>query len=251
MNIAQLKLGKLNVKHDPRTFMLANYLTKALPPAPAEVQWQNKVTTPWGIMLNDNIGCCTIAGAGHMRLVWSSNAQGKAAKPTDAQVLNAYKALSGYDPKTGANDDGCVELDVLNYWRKTGIAGDKIGAFAATSLHNIEHIKSAIQLFGGLYIGLELPVSAQTQTVWDVIKGGSVGKGRKGSWGGHCVNIVGYNATGPMFVSWGKVMQMTWAFFMMYCSESYAIISQDFINQKKTPIGVDLKALQDDLKAVA
>ena len=31
---------------------------------------------------------------------------------------------------TGLNDNGAVILDVLNYWRKTGIGGHPISAYA-------------------------------------------------------------------------------------------------------------------------
>ena len=47
-------------------------------------------------------------------------------------------------------------------------------------------------MFGGVYIGLALPVTAQTQDVWDVVAGGGA-NAKKGSWGGHCVFVPKYD----------------------------------------------------------
>lgn len=240
------KLGKHPARLDPRTLRLSHYLT-ALPPAPASIDWGAKVSR-WGMMLNDRIGDCAIAGPAHMIEAWSAD-QNKPKIISDAAVLKAYSAVSGYDPGTGQNDNGCVMLDVLNYWRKTGIGGHKIGAFASVNPKNIDHVKIGMDLFGGLDLGFALPVSCQNQDVWDVA-GGS--RGRPGSWGGHCVNGVAYDAKTLTCITWGGRKQMTWAFFTKYCDEAYALISSDWVTGKvKAPSGFDLATLQADLKAVA
>lgn len=244
------KLGKQAPKIDPRTLMLADYITTALPTAPRSFSYADKVGVSWGMMHNDTLGDCTCAAAGHMIMAWTASSKGKASRPTDKAIVKAYCAVSGYDPKTGANDNGAVELDVLNYWRKSGVGGHTIGAFAATTLKNIDHVKAAVYLFGGCYIGLSLPNSAQGQDVWDVPAGGPTGAGEKGSWGGHAVCVVGYDEQGLSVITWGALKKMTWAFWNTYCDESYAIISNDFLNNGKTPAGFDIAALQADLKAI-
>ena len=40
-------------------------------------------------------------------------------------------------------DRGAVELDVLRYWRKTGIGGTKIDAFMALEPKNHLHVQAA------------------------------------------------------------------------------------------------------------
>jgi hypothetical protein len=180
---------------------------------------------------------------------WTAN-NGKVFTPFDAAIIKAYSAITGYDPKTGANDNGAVETDVLNYWRKEGIANHKIAAYAALEPRNHNHVQEAVYLFGGCYIGLSLPVSAQAQNIWSVPPGGAVGHGAPGSWGGHAVPVVAYNASGLTVVTWGQLKKMTWGFWDAYCEESYAIISQDFLKKGKTPAGFDLAALETDLKLV-
>lgn len=230
-----VKLGKKPTKHDSRTFMLAKYLSTSLPAPPATVD-NTKGRTAWGMMLNDTIGDCTIAAAGHMTEEWTGTT------PADPCILLAYEAVSGYNPANPASDTGCYCIDVLNYWRQTGICNHKITAFAKPS-PTITHLKQAIYLFGGVYIGVELPLSAQGQTVWTWepdSKGGAVG-----SWGGHCVPVVGYDEHRLTFISWGQVMQMTYGFWDKYVSESYAPLSSEW----SLP-GFNFTQLQADLAAL-
>jgi hypothetical protein len=145
-----------------------------------------------------------------------------------------------------------VVLDVLNYWRKNGLADHKIGAYTSMSLTSHTEIMQAIWYFGGAYLGLNLPISAQTQKIWSVPKTGTSGDGSPGSWGGHAVPIVAYNAIGPICISWGEKIQMTWAFYDVYCEEAYACFSQDIVGpDNKSPEGFDSTQLLTDLQLIA
>lgn len=169
---SKMKLGKSLPVHDPRTLLLANYLTPALPPAPAQYDYAANIgATAWGMMANDKIGDCTCAAAGHLIMEWTDD-NNALFTPPDQDIINAYAAITGYNPVTGANDNGANETDVLNYWRKTGIAAHQIMAYAALEPQNHNHIMQSVFLFGGCYIGLALPVTAQTQNVWSVPREG-------------------------------------------------------------------------------
>src|SRR5271168_2796686 len=198
----KLKLGKQPARHDPRTLLFATYATAALPAPPPSLDLTSKMKVPWGMMDNAQVGDCTCAAAGHLMMEWTSNAQSKIFTPTDAQIVAAYSAITGYNPKTGANDNGAAELDVLNYWRKTGVARHKIGAFVALEPSNHTHVMDAVYIFEGCYIGLQLPVSAQGQKIWTVPPQGTSGPGAPGSWGGHAVPVVSYDAQGLTVVTW-------------------------------------------------
>jgi hypothetical protein len=188
---SKVKLGKNAVRHDPLTLLMSNYATAALPVPPSSADLSQKVGANWGMMDNDKIGDCTCAAAGHCIMEWTANAQAKMVTPTVAQIVAAYSAITGYNPKTGANDNGAVELDVLKYWRNTGIARHKIGAFVSLEPSNHNHVMDAVYIFEGCYIGLQLPISAQGQTVWTVPPQGTSGPGAPGSWGGHAVPVRG------------------------------------------------------------
>jgi len=235
------KLGKLAVRHDPRTLRLAKYLPDVLPAFPPTCDWSSKVPA-WNMLANDSVGDCTCASAGHMLMAWTANDSTEFV-PTDSQIISAYSDITGYDPKTGTNDNGAVELDVLNYWRKKGIAGKKIQAYVKLE-PGPDHLKAACWLFGGVYIGVSLPVEAQNQTVWDVTPGE-----KPGSWGGHAVPVVDYNSTGPVVITWGEKKQMTWPAYNSWCDEAYAVLSLDWTGPDNlTPNGFDLVQLISDLR---
>ena len=120
------RLGRLPVATDTRTLRLAQYVDlAALPPAPPEMDISRAVLA-WPMSANDRIGDCTTAAAGHMIEAWTAAAAGTAVAITEDAVLTAFDHVKQVDPLTG--EEGAVELDVLRYWRKTGIAGHRIGA---------------------------------------------------------------------------------------------------------------------------
>lgn len=240
------RLGKQPPRHDRRTLRLESYLT--LPAVPDAVDWSGAVSS-WPMYLNDQLGDCTCAAAGHMIQCWTANDEFMFT-PADSDILSAYKAVSGYDPATPSTDQGCVELDVLNYWRKTGIAGRTIGAFASLRPQSLAHIRAAIYLFGGLYVGLDLPATAEGQDVWDWLSRGA--DSAPGSLGGHAVNLVGYDAEGLICITWGQAKRMTWHFWNAYADEAWCLLSPDWLgSDNRAPVGLDIAALQTDLKAVS
>lgn len=237
MSNRNLKLGKSSPKIDPRTLKLEKYLLPTLPPPPSTLDNTRGVTS-WGMMLNDTLGDCTIAGVGHFQQLWTGTS------PSDADILAGYENVCGYNPSDPNTDQGGVEIDVLNYWRQNGIAGHKIIGYADPQL-NQTHMKQAIYLFGGVYIGVELPLSAQNQSSfweWESDENGGI----VGSWGGHCVDVVGYNAKGPIFISWGQVMGMSWGFWDKYVSEAHAPFSAEWTS----PEGFDYSTLLEDLSLI-
>jgi hypothetical protein len=245
--IAAHKLGKLPVRMDVRTLRLARYVDRAkLPPAPVELDLTAPVLE-WPMYANDRIGDCTTAAAGHMIEAWSAAARGAAVEVSEQAVLRAFDAVKLVDPRTG--EEGAVELDVLRYWRASGIGNHRIGAFAGVSLHDVDVVHAGAWLFGGLYIGLALPLTAQEQDVWDWT-GSLAGPAKPGSWGGHAVDVVGYDGGGLTVVTWGSLKRMTWSFWERYVDEAYCLISPDFLRGDKAPNGFDLAALNADLELV-
>lgn len=223
-----MKLGKLPARHDSRTLHLARYLLPALPAPPLAQDFTQKVKV-WPMMGNDLLGDCTIAAAGHAIEQWTTYSRPVPFVPSDGEIVQAYERIGGYVPADPSTDNGCAILDVLNAWRGAGIAGRKIVAYASLEPRNHAQVKSAVHLFGNAYIGLQLPVSAQGETVWVVPIRGANGAGTPGSWGGHCVIVTGYDSFGLTCITWGERMRMSWNFFDAYCDEAYAILSLDWL----------------------
>jgi hypothetical protein len=246
-SVATVKLGKLPVRTDVRTLALGRYIdTAELPPPPDAFDEAARVGD-WPMYANDRVGDCTTAAAGHMIEAWTAAAHGSALEISERAVLDAFDAVKVVDPLTG--EEGAIELDVLVYWRKHGIGGHRIGAFARLPVHDHAIVRAAAWLFGGVYVGLQLPLSARDQEVWDWT-GSLSGDARPGSWGGHAVDVVAYDAAGLTVVTWGRLKRMTWSFWDRYCDEAYALLSQDFLEAGRAPNGFDLRALEQDLRLV-
>lgn len=288
MTIAPLRqLGKLPHRPDPRRLQLGAYLTN---PQPTTSNWAPAVKVPWNVYDNDTIGDCAIAAPCHAEMCWTANAQTLYA-PTDRECVAAYSAVSGYnpaavDPATGQNptDVGCVISDVLKYWRDIGIAGRKIGDYIETAPADFATLSTAIDLFGGVDLGVELPLAAQDMTdgVWtappaaaaarkqpwwdtlaDEIKDWIerttstsqppavlAGPWAYGSWGGHSVWAVAADATDRSItvISWGQSYRVERGFRLAYMSEAWAIISPEWLKPDAVaPSGLNLAQLQADL----
>ena len=264
-NSKTVKLGKLAPKKRDDIKLFGDMkAVAALPTPPPQIFWKEGVKT-WPMMKNDTVGDCTCAGAGHMIQCWTAWANGPAKVLTDAQVLAAYTTITasenggkGYDPNqtdptTGDNptDTGCALADVVSYWKATGFSGHKILDAVSVAPNNLAHLKWATVLFGGVYAGVQLPLSAQGQTTWSVPKTGTTGDGAPGSWGGHCIPIISFDATYFYVVSWGEIVPVSYNFMEVYFDEGYALISPDWLNKGITPLGTSLSWLESELPNVA
>ena len=244
---SMMKLGRKAIKTDSRTLAMANYLTPGLPPPPPAVDWTKGITS-WGMMLNDKLGDCTIAGAAHAVQVWSANTGSEITVPDDT-IQSYYQQWDGYVPGDPNTDNGGVELDVLNAWKKQGFAGRNLLAFADAKASNLTEIRQSIAMFGGVYIGLGLPLTAQDQDVWDVVTPGGA-KAKPRSWGGHCVFVPKYDEHSFTCITWGQLKTMTVAFWKKYCDEAHTLLSQVWLTDKGSPAGFEQSQLEADLKAI-
>ncbi len=241
------KLGrKPPVRTRPR-LRLSPHIDTQVPPNPAMVDWLAAVRD-WPMYLNDQLGDCTIAGVGHIIEALSTYGQGQTVEITDQQVLAAYEAVSGYDPATGQHDDGAVMQDVLNYWRKQGIGGHKILAFAEVDVSRRAEVDAAINVFGHVYLGFNFPAVAMRQfdqgLPWDVVPDDG------GLDGGHAVNAGRYSSPdgNVTVVTWGQIQQMTDAFWDRYVDEAWVAITPEWLDAAgHSPAGLDLYGLGEDL----
>jgi hypothetical protein len=202
---------------------LSAVLRERLAIPPAAMDWQDDRIV-WPMYGNDQVGDCTCAGVGHLVNQLTYYGSGSEVQPTDSSVLGMYSAITGYDPTKPASDTGAYCQDVLAYWRKTGLEGHKITAYASLDVSNLTEIKQAIALFGTVYVGLSFPDSAMTQfdndQPWDVVRGAKVE-------GGHCVIVGAYGSGKLGLVTWGAETTMTEAFWKKYVDEAWVVLDTD------------------------
>lgn len=244
------RLGKHPKRVDARTLQFRNYLTDGLPPPPMAVTYERAVKY-WPVMGNNDHQDCTVAAAGHLVEDWTANTRAEPVVIPETEILAAYRVVSG------GEDSGAAMLTVLKYWRKTGIAGHRIDAFAEVSKGHHAETRQAVAIFGGAYVGLGLPDFAahppdgNLDTVPWAVPASGVQENPPNPHNGHCVPIVGYDAKQFWVVTWGKLKSMTPEFYAAYSDEVYAVLSPYWSTPGlPAPPGFNLKQLQADLSKI-
>lgn len=247
------KLGRL--PNDPSKMRLrfgVHYADVAakLPPAPDTVDYHSHVTD-WPMFANDRYGDCVWAEIGHEVENHTGYGQGVAVKLTDADVLKGYADVTGFRLDDPSTDQGTVIQDAMDYWRKTGVGGHRIDAFAEVNVQDQAELRTALWLFGGLSIGLNFPAVAMDQfdagQPWDTVRDDG------GIEGGHCVELVGYDTQFLYVVTWGQVQRVTPRFWAKYVEEAWLpILAAEWVDKATglDPVGEMLTALGEDFAAV-
>ena len=241
------RFGKHPAKNDYRTLRFKNYLKSNIAAPPASFSTLPRVYQKLGISDptklfpmdgNDTLGDCTIAALAHAITTYRGLI-GKKKIMAKSDVTKLYFHL------TGGVDSGLNELDVLNYWRKNTVAADEILAYATIGPKNHTHVKQAIQLFGGVYLGFQVQENCQQEFA----------AGKPWTPGtltndGHAVFAVGYDQNTVTVLTWGNTQKATWAWWDECVDEAYAILPPEATKPGFAP-GFDFKQLQADLNAVA
>jgi hypothetical protein len=249
------KTGKLPAKNLPTDFLLKSYIVKPqLPPIPKYIDWTTKVKT-WPVFANDTVGDCVYAGAGNVIMAAHANVD-RPFIPTNKQILDAYSAVTGYNPNYPETDNGGYLSDALSYWRKHGIATNKIGAYVRVNHKIRTNMIAGLYLFGALYTGFMLPATIdkqiETGAAWDVVDPYLEGDSAPGTGGGHCVAIFKANSNSFFCASWGRLWRVTDKFIRAYMDEAFVVVQRAWIKDSGlSPSGFNMKALLADLNAVS
>lgn len=204
---------------------------------PATVDWMSDIGT-WPMYANDRLEDCTAAMAGHAEEVWSVYGQSSLVLVTEQAVIDLYSAGSGYKPSDPSTDQGAVMQDMFDAWRKVGLAGHRIDAFAEIDPSNKTACKAALYFFGTLGIGVNFPKSAdaafQAGTIWDYLP-----KADNEILGGHAMHIGAVDKDGLWEAStWGRRQGLTSAWWDAYVEEAWVPISWEWIKAGVTPAGI-------------
>jgi len=232
-----------------KNLKLARYLPEILPVIPAlPIDVTDKVVD-WPMYLNDTLGDCACAAPAHMEEIFSADT-GSFRIMQDKDVLALYE-MQGYKPGDPSTDQGSSMGNVLKDWR-SGWSASGIYAYCQVDQTNMDHVKLALWIFRGLYIGIALPLTAQGQSTWDVVPD-VPGRNEPGSWGGHAVCVVAMNADGTLdVITWGKRMKMTQAFWTEYVDEVYAVVTSDLkAGSTLQSNGFNVEQLESDMAEIA
>lgn len=243
--------GRLKATKSVSFKTFEHYTTKPLgtPPPTWEVPFQHEeVDSHYPMDCNDVEGDCTIAGVDHLnRGVSGLFKETVAPFPTDAQIKTEYRL------QTGGPDTGLNEESVLKKWHDVGIFGTKIEAFAPVSTTNLLLQHQAISSYGGLYLGIQCPESAQRAFQEEQQTGKVVPWIFEGeeTEDGHCVVALGYGPHGGLHcATWGGIAVLTPSFLAHYLDEAWVVLTQQLVAAKKNTLGIDLETLKEDIASI-
>lgn len=195
-------------------------------PKAVSMSWRVK---QWPMHLNDSLGDCTCASMAHHEHIACVYA-GMPYDITDKDVSQMYQA-SGWKPGNPDTDNGWTLQEAAG-WARTHRLGYRtsVYAYADCDVADDNACELAHWLFGGLYIGAGLPISAQAQyrqgVPWDVSTGPDA---EVGSWGGHCmVRVNSVLHKHHTLVTWGGLQVCTEAWWDTYVDEAMALVPRDW-----------------------
>ncbi|WP_405133085.1 hypothetical protein [Nocardia sp. NBC_01388] len=247
-----MKFGKLPARPDAVQLKLSTYLDSiVLPDIPAEFGHE-QVVPDYGMLGNDTVGDCVLAGAAHETMVWAGEA-GHTVQFDTAAVESDYSAITGYDPKRPETDVGTDVQAAASYRRRIGVvdsAGQRhrVGAYVALTPGDPAQLAAAAYIFGAAGMGFQFPAYAMQEfsnrKPWDVQPG------TPEIAGGHYVPVVARRGGLFSVITWGRIQEMTPEFYTRYCDEALVYLSTELLTAGRSPEGFDLAALQADLKAL-
>lgn len=225
-----LKLG-LNrpAKLDSRTLKLETVIRTELLPAVPDYYHLDPEGIPISAFGNDEVGNCVIAGQANWLLRSEKFQQDKYLPISTNMVKNRYWKMQGSHCLNPRPDNGLVILDNLKNWRNYGWRIDgqfyKLKAYGIVDWHNHKFVNFVGYYLFGNYVGVALPLSAQTEFFNNQPWSDTSGIG--GEWGYHCIYIAPIaNHIGPICLTWGKFHQITWEWWDKYVFECWACISK-------------------------
>lgn len=214
---------------------------KKMVPPPLRREWSiaQGRRTPVSMFDNDRISCCTVASIAHHDQIAGAQV-GDPSPLTSADVLKLFRG-SGWSPSEGEGD-GWSCLEAARAARSAGW----VDGYVKCEIISKGTLELIINEFGGAYLGIDLPLSAQKQLgkVWEVGEGDDF---KAGTWGGHAVTAVDFDRHGITVATWGSYQRMSWEFALTYVDELIALLLKRWRAQTLSPSGVRFDEMRADL----
>ena len=247
------KTGKKPARRDAVKLKFASYFkSSALPPVP-KVFGRPWLIRNFGMLGNDQYGCCVWAGFAHETMLLRADADTTVPMFTTNCVLRDYAACTGFNPNDPSTDQGTDVQEAAAYRQKTGIIDalrqrHQIDIYTALTPGNLTQLAAAVYFLGAAGVGVNLPDDAEDQ--FDRAEPWSIGGTHTGN--GHYISCIGRNSLGNfLFVSWGRLQAATPEWVYRNMDEGLAFVSRERLKATGlSPQGFDLAALEDDFQAV-
>jgi hypothetical protein len=247
-----MKLGR-NPSTKPVTFKFSKFSDRRKLPQPPKAFGNEDFLPPkgWGMLGNDRLGDCVIAGAAHETLLWCHVGQGPVARFDDASVVADYSRIAGYNPADPNSDQGTDMSEAASYRRRVGLcdadgAMHKVAAYLAIDPDDVVAHYQALYLFEAVGIGFRFPNYA-----WDQFEAGRPWTYRKTRSfdSGHYVPLVAKRPN-LVCVTWGRLQPLSAKFLEAFNEESLVYISPEALKDQESQEGFDYQGLLDALNTL-
>ena len=247
------KFGKKPAKLNSKLFSASTYFNADnFPPVPTSF-YQPTLVSSWGVMDNDKLSCCVFSAFGHDHKKFTTEA-GQPDTPTDAEVIQMYSEVTGYNPADPSTDGGTDMDQAAEYRRKTGILsnGKRFLADAYVGLHpgDCDELKTAAYFYGSVDIGISVEPYHMDQfnagEPWDINEWYEEEQSEQAE--GHCVPIVYLKDNGNFVcITWGKEQEITPRFLQAKNDESYCFLDMSRLKDSLSPEQFKYDDLKTDL----
>lgn len=254
------KYGRRPPKNAP-ALMFRSFLSREVPAHPPEEDYLGKLSG-WQMLGNDVAGDCNAVTWANMRRLVTATLTTEY-YPTQAQVWQFYQTQNPrFDPNgtsgtngPGSSDDQGMDVQTgLEYLHANGGPdGAKVVAFAKVDHTNIDEVKAALAIFGGLWLGVQVLDTNQQQFAggqpWTDVAGSAID-------GGHAILGGGYTASDIRFITWAKETEFAQSFWngivqgTPLVEEAWVAIWPEHLGTTAFEQGVDQAQLAADYQAL-
>lgn len=234
----------LTVARQPPPAPLPNLVPTTVTPPPGRAPTSISFAQPsdHSVLYNDTLGDCVEAAEAHL-------AEDQAAA-TDMPVphVRARSVIADYYALTGGRagpDVGTNEWKAFALWHRVGLGRTRLVSVGRLAdPHSRRALELAIAELGGVLAYVKVPSV-------DRLHGGLTAGGTWRAGGGtdalpklsHELAVVGYDPTGPLLSTWGRVQQATWQWWAQYSLDVYTVITAALVRAGHGPSGVPVGTL--------
>jgi len=239
---------------------LGSFLQREVPSHPSAEDYLAELDH-WQMLGNDMAGDCNAVTWANLRRLVTGTLTSEN-YPSQDQVWQFYRTQNpGFDPHgsphtngPGSGDDqGMVVQTGLEYLHKSGGPdGVKAVAFAKVDHTDLDQVKAALAIFGGLWLGVMVLEGNQQQfaegKAWTDVAGSRIE-------GGHAILAGGYGED-IKFITWGKETGFAPSFWngivqgTPLVEEAWVVIWPEHLGTRGFEQGVDQAKLADDYHAL-
>jgi hypothetical protein len=227
-------------------------LTGVVPDAPAAVDHFAGIRA-WHLGGNDRFGTCGPVSVANQRRLVTGYLTTQAGWYADEKIYDLYRRSGnpGFDPATGADDNGVDMQTMCEALLSGGFAGVKPVCFAKIDVSRIQDLRAAEAIFGSVLLGVTLDETQNAQTdagLWEYQP--------SPVWGGHAVMSGRYqdrvddtqDRTGV--ITWAMTVDTTDAFLQYQLDEAWVVIWPEQLGTQEFQQGVNLDVLAADYTAL-